>query len=182
MTKLLHHKTLDQWTLEQLINHARRHKVTYSKKGKQLKKEALFNKLCDLEKSRRRRKSKSPRRKYRKGSPSATRKGDKDFVTHKGSKVYDRDSHYEKKSPRPYQGKRKSPKRKSPKRKSPKRKSPKRKSPKRKSPKRKSPKRKCDEKKRPAAFKCKTRGKLKQPYRSSKTGHCHWCYAKPSSS
>ncbi len=56
-------------------------------------------------------------------------------------------------------------------------KSPKRKSPKRKSPKRKSPKRKCDEKKRPSAFKCKTRGKLKQPYLNHKTNRCHWCYA-----
>ncbi len=107
MTKL-HHKTLDEWTLQQLINHARSHKVTYSKDGKQLKKAQLFKKLCDLEKARSRMKRKSPKRK---------------------------------------------------------------------SPKRKSPKRKCDEKKRPAAFKCKTRGKLKQPYRSGKTGRCHWCYA-----
>ena len=56
----LHGKKLDKWTLQQLINHARRHKVAYSKGGKQLKKDQLFKKLCDLEKSRRR---KSPRRK-----------------------------------------------------------------------------------------------------------------------
>ena len=101
MTKL-HNKTLDEWTLKQLINHARRHKVTYSG----LRKAQLFKKLCDLEKSRSRMKRKSPKRK---------------------------------------------------------------------SPKRKSPK--CEEKKRPAAFKCKTRGKLKQPYRDRKTGRCYWCYA-----
>ncbi len=70
----------------------------------------------------------------------------------------------------------KSPKRKSPKRKSPKRKSPKRKSPKRKSPKRKSPK-KCSHSTRPSAYKCKTRGKLKQPYRDHSTNRCHYCYA-----
>ncbi len=91
MTKL-HNKTLDEWTLKQLINHARRHKVTYSG----LRKAQLFKKLCDLEKSRSRMKRKSP---------------------------------------------------------------------------------KCEEKKRPAAFKCKTRGKLKQPYRDRKTGRCRWCYA-----
>ena len=61
----LHGKKLDKWTLQQLINHARRHKVAYSKGGKQLKKDQLFKKLCDLEKSRRRKspKRKSPRRK-----------------------------------------------------------------------------------------------------------------------
>ncbi len=104
----LHGKKLDKWTLQQLINHARRHKVAYSKGGKQLKKDQLFKKLCDLEKSRRR---KSPRRKSPKRK-SPRRKSPK------------------RKSPR-----RKSPRRKSPKRKSPKRKSPKRKSPRRKSPK-----------------------------------------------
>ena len=57
------------------------------------------------------------------------------------------------------------------------RKSPKRKSPRRKSPKRKSPKRKCSPRTRPSAYKCKTRGKLKQPYRDSSTGRCHYCYA-----
>ena len=62
MTKL-HHKTLDEWTLQQLINHARSHKVTYSKDGKQLKKAQLFKKLCDLEKARSRMKRKSPKRK-----------------------------------------------------------------------------------------------------------------------
>ena len=56
-------------------------------------------------------------------------------------------------------------------------KSPKRKSPKRKSPKRKSPKRKCSPRTRPSAYKCKTQGKLKEPYRDSSTGRCHYCYA-----
>lgn len=32
-------------------------------------------------------------RRYRKGSPSKTRPGRKDFVTHKGSKYYDRAGH-----------------------------------------------------------------------------------------
>lgn len=32
-------------------------------------------------------------RRYRKGSPSKTRPGHKDFVTHKGSKFYDRAGH-----------------------------------------------------------------------------------------
>jgi len=34
------------------------------------------------------------RRKYRKGSPSKTRKGRKDFLTHLGSNVYDRLGHF----------------------------------------------------------------------------------------
>jgi len=44
----LHGKTLDEWTLKKLINHARQHKVTYSR----LRKAQLFKKLCDLEKGR----------------------------------------------------------------------------------------------------------------------------------
>jgi len=115
-----------------------------------------------------RRKSRSPRRK----SPK-THRGHlhvtKTSLKKKGNPVLHK--HPKSKSP-----KRKSPKRKSPKRKSPKRKSPKRKSPKRKSPKRKSPK-KCSHSTRPSAYKCKTRGKLKQPYRDHSTNRCHYCYA-----
>ncbi len=80
----LHGKKLDKWTLQQLINHARRHKVAYSKGGKQLKKDQLFKKLCDLEKSRRR---KSPRRKSpRRKSPrrkSPKRKSPKPKCSHR---------------------------------------------------------------------------------------------------
>ena len=47
---------------------------------------------------------------YKKGSPSKSRKGRKDFVTHKGDKVYDEDSHYVHKKRRPYTKKRKSKK------------------------------------------------------------------------
>jgi len=46
------------------------------------------------------------------------------------------------------------------------------------SPKRKrkrSPSPKCDSRKNP--YKCKKTGKLAQPYKSGKSGHCHWCYA-----
>ena len=52
MTKL-HGKTIDEWTLKKLINHAKRHKIAYSR----LKKASLFRKLCALEKRR-----KSPKR------------------------------------------------------------------------------------------------------------------------
>ena len=44
----LHHKTLKEWTVKQLIAHAKRHKVSYSG----LRKAQLFEKLCALEKSR----------------------------------------------------------------------------------------------------------------------------------
>lgn len=42
------------------------------------------------------------RSRYRKRSPSKTRKGRQDFVTHKGSKVYDIHGHYVRKSRKPY--------------------------------------------------------------------------------
>ena len=48
MVKKLHNKTLDEWTFEKLINHAKRHKISYSG----LRKGQLFKKLCSLEKSR----------------------------------------------------------------------------------------------------------------------------------
>ena len=43
---------------------------------------------------------------YRKGSPSKTRKGRKDFTTKKGSKVFHRKGKYVRKSRRPYTKKR----------------------------------------------------------------------------
>ena len=46
------------------------------------------------------------------------------------------------------------------------------------SPKRKrkrSPSPKCDHRKNP--YKCKETGRLKRQYKSSKSGHCHFCYA-----
>ncbi len=36
---------------------------------------------------------------------------------------------------------------------------------------------KCSHRTRPAAYKCKERGKLKHPYRDHKTDRCHYCYA-----
>lgn len=46
---LLHGKPLEKWTKKQLVNHAKSHNLkNYSK----LKRESLFIKLCELEKSR----------------------------------------------------------------------------------------------------------------------------------
>ena len=39
---------------------------------------------------------------FHKGSVSKTRKGRKAFITHKGSKVYNRKGHYVKKNPLPF--------------------------------------------------------------------------------
>ena len=40
----------------------------------------------------------------KKGSMSKTRPGHKNFMTHKGSKVYNKAGHYQHKMPMPYQG------------------------------------------------------------------------------
>ena len=40
----------------------------------------------------------------KKGSRSKTRLGHKNFMTHKGSKVYNQDHHYQHRNPKPYLG------------------------------------------------------------------------------
>ena len=49
---------------------------------------------------------KSRRKRYRKGSPSKTRKGREDFITHLGSNVFDRLGHWFRGSRKPYTRKR----------------------------------------------------------------------------
>lgn len=42
--------------------------------------------------------------KYRKGSKSKTRPGHKNYVTHKGNKVFNKAGHYQRRHPGPYKG------------------------------------------------------------------------------
>jgi len=65
----LHGKTLEEWTLKKLINHARQHKVTYSG----LRKAQLFKKLCALEKGRASPKRRRASPKRRRASPKRRR-------------------------------------------------------------------------------------------------------------
>ena len=58
---------------------------------------------------KKRRKSKKHHKKHhkkhgKKGSKSKTRHGHKNFITHKGSKVYNRAGHYQYRYPMPYKG------------------------------------------------------------------------------
>ena len=50
-----------------------------------------------------RRHSMSHKKHGKKGSKSKTRHGHKNFMTHKGSKVYNKRGHYQRRNPRPYQ-------------------------------------------------------------------------------
>ena len=58
--------------------------------------------LYYLQKRRQNRKTRRRGKKYRKGSPSKTRKGRLDFITHLGSNVYDRAGHFIKKATKPF--------------------------------------------------------------------------------
>ena len=58
--------------------------------------------LYYLQKHRQNRKTHHRGKKYRKGSPSKTRKGRLDFITHLGSNVYDRAGHFIKKATKPF--------------------------------------------------------------------------------
>jgi hypothetical protein len=55
---------------------------------------------------RRRRRKGGKSKKYRKGSPSKTRRGRQDFITHLGSNVYDRLGHFLDLRKKPYTSRR----------------------------------------------------------------------------